>query len=489
MKTIDRAEIENFSSIRELIAEFLADPSPQRPLCFAVFGPPGSGKSYGVKQVAKSVAGAEIDMLMFNIAQFHGYDDLAAALQKVRNIALAGRIPFVFFDEFDCSCDGAPLGWLQYFLTPMQDGEFRDRGDVHQVGKAVFVFAGGTRSSFTDFEQNTPDGMAHRDGTRFDEHAATLAFREAKGPDFVSRLRGYINIMGPNRQHPRDYAFVIRRAMLLRSLLKRHHAAQGLFDDSEELQIDRGVLRALLCVSKYRHGTRSMTAIFDMSQIAGQSRFDVSALPPRHLMNIHVDAEEFLMVAQRERYQSMLSMWGPRVFTLQLEKRAGELGDSYRSKEDLIVNAVAELIHEAYCRSQKGTESKHGRAYYADLSKEQQEANIDAAQDIPSKLRSVGCGLRIPLGSSPATFSFEEDELENLTQQEHERWCRVKRLQGYRYGKKGGMEGKANPALLPYNHPGLSDEAKKKDREAVGEIPDILLKLGYEIYRMDDGES
>ncbi|MEZ5431033.1 MAG: hypothetical protein R3F31_07595 [Verrucomicrobiales bacterium] len=34
-----------------------------------------------------------------------------------------------------------------------------------------------------------------------DQVEKSLSFREVKGPDFISRLRGYVNIKGPNPLH------------------------------------------------------------------------------------------------------------------------------------------------------------------------------------------------------------------------------------------------------------------------------------------------
>ena len=72
LKTIDRAEIESYSAIKELIIEFLLKKEPKNPLCFAVFGPPGSGKSFGVKQVLKSIDPDkdQFESMLFNISQF-----------------------------------------------------------------------------------------------------------------------------------------------------------------------------------------------------------------------------------------------------------------------------------------------------------------------------------------------------------------------------------------------------------------------------------
>ena len=43
------------------------------------------------------------------------------------------------------------LGWLKYFLAPMQDGVFRVGDSIHPIGKAIFVFAGGTSSTYNQF--------------------------------------------------------------------------------------------------------------------------------------------------------------------------------------------------------------------------------------------------------------------------------------------------------------------------------------------------
>ncbi|HET9017418.1 MAG TPA: hypothetical protein VFN57_17585, partial [Thermomicrobiaceae bacterium] len=50
--SVDRTEIESMRSVREIIREYLAQPRPPRPLSLAVFGPPGAGKSFAIKQMA-----------------------------------------------------------------------------------------------------------------------------------------------------------------------------------------------------------------------------------------------------------------------------------------------------------------------------------------------------------------------------------------------------------------------------------------------------
>ena len=69
----------------------------------------------------------------------------------------------------------------------MQDGVFRVGGSLHPIGKAIFVFAGGTSSTYQQF-----CGEEIEDATEYKRF--TNEFKDAKGPDFISRLRGYVKI-------------------------------------------------------------------------------------------------------------------------------------------------------------------------------------------------------------------------------------------------------------------------------------------------------
>ena len=473
LKTIDRAEIEKYNAIRELLEEFLANPKSKRPLCFAVFGPPGSGKSFGVMQVLESLNRDDLKAVTFNMSQFAGYDDLVAAFHEVRDIALAGKVPCVFFDEFDSAPGGEPLGWLKYFLAPMQDGEFKSGQAVHPVGKAVFAFAGGTRSSFEKFLRNAPDDTDDADDA--DARKRAEQFRGAKGPDFVSRLRGVINVMGPNRQRRQgddDDAFIIRRAKVLRGMLEREPTAAGLFASSGRLDIDRGVLRALLNVRRYTHGTRSMGAILEMSRLAGKKCFDQSALPLAEQLGLHVDADEFGFFVEKERYQSMF--------------RLRDLIDpdvtSWRENEETIVAAVAERIHDSYARQRLADGQSPVAEPFDALSADLKQSNIDAAEDLPNKLRQIGHGLRrIPRGREARTPDITDREVEHLARLEHDRWCRERRLLGWTCGRPRDEAGKVSPYLVEFDR--LPEDVRDYDRQAVRAIPVILRELGYEVYR------
>jgi hypothetical protein len=279
--SIDRMEIESMRSARGIAREYLLQSNPSRPLSLAVFGPPGSGKSFAIKQMTREPTAIpqKVTVLEFNLSQFNSPDDLPQAFQNIRDCAVERTLPLVFWDEFDTALDGAELGWVSRFLAPMQDGIFVDSGITRPIGPAIFIFAGGTHSTMASFKSRA------------------MQIPEAKATDFLSRLRGYLDILGPNPMSKDDKSYVLRRALLLRGLLLSK--APGI-RHQDRINIDPGVLRAFLDVSTYVHGARSMESIIDMSSLSGKFRYERSALPPMNQLGLHVDPEEFLALVHQE---------------------------------------------------------------------------------------------------------------------------------------------------------------------------------------------
>jgi hypothetical protein len=285
--SVDRTEIEKLRSVRNIMEEYLQQTlrggRPGRPLPIAAFGPPGAGKTFAVRQMASVLAPGRLRTLQFDLSQLHSEADLRSAFHEVRDVALEGDLPLALWDEFDAPLNGEALGWLCHFLAPMEDGRFREGSSFHPVGPAIFVFAGGTARRFDEF-------VAFAD---------ERAERAAKKPDFVSRLRGYMNVIGPNQQGADDVAWPLRRALLLRSLIaQRAPQMMPAETDGPRLEIDEGVLRAFLLVGEYIHGARSMEAILEMSALSGKPRFERSSLPARQQLAVHVDADLFLTLVR-----------------------------------------------------------------------------------------------------------------------------------------------------------------------------------------------
>jgi len=281
--SVDRVEIEALRGMAQIMSQYVRQYQTgerlKRPLSLAVFGPPGAGKSFVVTQIAKKLLPGASRTLEYNLSQFESATDLPPAFHEVRDAVLEQQLPLVFWDEFDTPLEGRPLGWLRHFLAPMQDGQFREGPAFHPLGPAVFVFAGGTAATLDEFGSG----------------AAVPEPREAKLPDFVSRLRGYVNILGPNRISDDDVAYTLRRALLLRSLLlSKTPQIVDRRDGRDTVRMDRELVRAFVQIGTYLHGARSMEAIIDMSTLAGALRFERASLPTRGQLALHVDPDEFL---------------------------------------------------------------------------------------------------------------------------------------------------------------------------------------------------
>jgi hypothetical protein len=452
LTTVDREEIESLRIIHALVSDYLDHDSGKKPLSLAVFGPPGSGKSFAVKQLAASLPGRRTSILEFNLAQFAGPQDLIGALHQVRDEVLRGTTPFVFFDEFDSNA----YKWLTFLLAPMQDGTFQDERATHPVGKCVFIFAGGTSRDMEHFGPRDLDevGTAATD----EDRQAAERFKLAKGPDFKSRLAGYLNVLGPNPREiprhgsgqlevdPHDACFPVRRALFLRGVL----GVKG----SERLEIDRGILAALLRIPRYEHGARSLERILLQMKQASGGPLRRSSLPSDRVLRLHVDPAAFRGLIEAHR--------------------------SFH----LDVDSLAPVIHGFYCQL-NGRENDYER-----LGPEAKGDNRAAAARIPLVLELAGLTIEKtnpPTKTDPEIEPILTHHLELLAEAEHDGWMDHKLRNGWTLHEHRDDGLKRHPALRPYQQ--LSDQDKEKDRNSVRTYPDVLRTAGYRIIESGTGNS
>lgn len=441
LKTVDRTEIESYRSINNLMCEYVATKNAIRPLSIAVFGTPGSGKSYGVTEVAESIAPDLIKKLNFNLSQFRSPSDLAKVFHKARDFSLEGKVPLIIFDEFDASFEGK-LGWLKYFLAPMQDGLFREEDTVHPIGKAIFVFAGGTSSTFEEFcgEAITDD----EEKKRF-----LMEFKSAKGPDFISRLRGNVNILGPNpSDHQVDQLFVIRRAMLLRSLFERK--LPHLINDRGEAQIDNGVLRALLKIPRYKHESRSMEAIMDMSILTNAKKWEQSHLPSKVQLKLHVDEEQFTRHLMHDVF--------------------------YSEKIESLAFAIYEIIQNTMEKDSIGHETVKSR--WETLSEEERNFYREHIRQIPDAMVLLQYDI-VSVIEKPEAIKLSEKEIRSLAEYTHEHWFAQRKEVGWKFGEIHDEQLKTDPRLVSWD--ALNEEWKKHISSMVETWPAILANAHFKM--------
>ncbi|KAF5232876.1 hypothetical protein FAUST_8522 [Fusarium austroamericanum] len=253
--TADRSEIEGFRSAEVVIKQYI-DGDVQKPLSIAVFGQPGSGKSFGVKKVIEAVINDKKQKsIEANLSQFVDYKDLLNIFDSVRDMSSKGNhVPVVLFDEFDSPLGSKALGWLKYFLAPMQDNQYLHKGTIRSLGRAIFVFIGGTSSSFEEFSQ--VGGVIRLVQAPAQAPVEGVVGGDSANPNPPKPGNPAVNVND-------DKMVIMRRAMLLRSLLETRLDMR-----KKAIQVDETLLLALLKHERFPHGSRSLELILQSSRVS-----------------------------------------------------------------------------------------------------------------------------------------------------------------------------------------------------------------------------
>ena len=149
--------------------------------------------------------------------------------------------------------------------------------------------------------------------------------------------------------------------------------------------------------------------------------------------------------------------------------------------------ALARAMHEEYIGNEmrKGNtpESNQSMVPWDELNEELKEMNRDQADDIGVKIHSIGCDI-LPWSDYGADqFVFTPAEIEAMSRMEHERWCKLKVEQGWKYAPQRDDNKKLHPSLVGWQDAGFSEAEKEKDRNTVRQIPRYLALAGFQIYR------
>jgi len=279
---IDRKEVEGIRAVKRMIQQYISDVKnhkAHRPLSIAVFGPPGSGKSVAVNKIIEMGTDSDLkaQIRVLNLSTYSSFEAFDRHFQDiVKELATQKHeLPVIFFDEFDASLVGKPYGWLKFFLSIMEDGK--------PIKEAIFIFAGGTADTFEAFNKT--------EQTRSDERWAEFSLQ--KGPDFISRLKGHINVVGINPAGPEDDLYLIRRALTLRFLISESQDLK----EGDKAKIDKSMLNAFLHVPRYIHGSRSMRMLVDLCVKGDEKIIAMSEVPPIHQLDMQVDGKAFSALA------------------------------------------------------------------------------------------------------------------------------------------------------------------------------------------------
>ena len=152
--------------LRQLLQEgssFVRDRSRHR--SFMIIDAPGSGKSFLVHRLARSLS---MRCLSFNITQMHTRNDLIECFDAIvtSQAQEPNQAVLVFVDEINAKLDGQHV--YDAFLAPLEEGIYVRAGKTFHIGPCLWIFAG--------TEEPVPRSKA------------VPHDRSDKGSDFESRL-------------------------------------------------------------------------------------------------------------------------------------------------------------------------------------------------------------------------------------------------------------------------------------------------------------
>jgi hypothetical protein len=265
---------------------------------FALFGSPGSGKTFLAREIARLIdlKGAIFSVDEFNLSQFTEPAQLTRALEAIASKSVGSKVPLVLWDEFDSVIDGQRGGWLARFLMPMQDAHFFDGQQKRPIGTAVFAFIGGTFPTAEEFrawactttKQDGPPSEAVLLKAR-DFHSRLYTALDM--PSIVEKDESACAHSGPGYQIFRtdwmnSYA-KLARAVLLREFFRSNsRIGKTVF----LLSVKDDLCRFLLAIP-LRHGARSLQRIVEACLVSKPSHVSLLHLPPAHFLAEHIETE------------------------------------------------------------------------------------------------------------------------------------------------------------------------------------------------------
>ena len=378
-------------------------------------------------------------------------EDLTAACHSIRDSTASGMLTVVSFENFEAILErGHPL--LNDFLVMMRDGTFTDRGHMRSLGSPLMLFLANLEPGSLAVAPIpiTPTTSGN--------------FRERANVDetlLLDHLHGVVRVTGPNQTGAQDKMFPVRRAIMLRRILKQKHPH---LDVNGIMKVDDAVLHALLLVPSYKYGLRSLEKIVSTSRLSGRTNFDVSALPPEEQIQLHVEGRIFMSYLRSPKLPPALR-----------ERLAEGLFETYKRRRLDMAKSEAERTNII--------ETDRSIRDWEDLAPELKESTRAQADDIPRKLRAVRCFMLEEDRSDPLIRvpEFSTEDLDMLSEMEHERFNAERLQRQWRLGSRNSKQ-RTTPFLVPWRD--LTQEWKDVDRVMVECVPRILDKAGWKIYRM-----
>ncbi|KAK6433315.1 hypothetical protein LTR95_010508 [Oleoguttula sp. CCFEE 5521] len=462
--SIERTEQERLAAVMDIAEERVAANETQ-PTCIGIFGPAGSGKKYTATNLAEHLGrDRKVTTLTFD-GRILKDEYFTAACHTIRDASATGTLPIVIFQNCAILFElDNPL--VNPLLTLMSNGTYVDGAAERHLGHAILLFL--MDQEQTDLE-TTPTPVATTNEFALRRRPTTPSAAEWKALEsndspLMDSLHGIVNVAGPNSTGRDDKMFTVRRALMLRQIIKQKYPHMEI---NGVINIDDAVLHALLLTPHFKHGLGSLEKIIGSSRLSNRTKFDVSALPPEEQIQLHADGKIFMSFLRAPKLPPALR-----------ERLAQGLFEAYKKQRELMAATAEE---------RKALHSDRSYCDWDDLSGELKESTRAQADDIPRKLRATGCFMLEDTEHEPRgeplvhVPQFGGEELLMLSEMEHERFNAERLQRQWRMGARNSKQ-RTTPFLVPWRD--LTQEWKDVDTVMVKCVPGILESAGWRIYRM-----
>jgi ppGpp synthetase/RelA/SpoT-type nucleotidyltranferase len=153
------------------------------------------------------------------------------------------------------------------------------------------------------------------------------------------------------------------------------------------------------------------------------------------------------------------------------------------------VEDLARIVHETY-RRQRLESFKPETSQVDDLKvvmpwehldPKLKISNIRQVEFFEHLLKRADLGIRV--SKKPVLYAIHRNKqrFEQMARLEHSRWNAERLLAGWRYGPVKNIDKKINPCITGWDE--LNEGTKKYDYEPIKNIPVLLAKAGYEVYK------
>lgn len=382
LETFDTTEVLGALRVEQRIVEYLSNTN-KKPLNIAVFGPPGSGKSFFVDEIVKGIndrsnssGRQKIHSFTLNLSQIpsaQALSALTAAFHTIRSIEVHGEMPLLFVDEFDTG----DFQWIQYFLAPMNDAQFLEGNMMHRLPRCIMLFAGGVATTFEKLSEVT----------------------RYKVPDFVSRLHGTLDTRGinPDSENDPNNMYIARRAILLQKELQKRFSIDNRFEE--------GLQYALLHVAEYKGGARAIRKLLAAMTDPITDLIHRECLPSDDELNQHLDVLSF-----KDQYE-----FGVKLYAC-AQNACPQVNEKYHELQ-------GKHFHE--CEGKYLTQDYDGRNEEND--RRILPGNRDGTLHLPNFLMQNGYRVSVGKGESD---SLTDEASQALACFEHTRWMAIRMMDG-----------------------------------------------------------